>query len=68
MRQFDESLNRLGKILFTFFSEEKIESHHEKDALLRMVHEQFGEAYMLAKSVQAGYDGIQRLKNQDKAN
>ncbi len=68
MRQFDESLQRLGRLLFTFFSEEKIESHHEREALLKMSIEQMCEGYMLAKSTQAGFELVERHKNHNQNN
>lgn len=68
MRQFDESLQRLGKLLFAFFSEENVESFNERQALMKMAFEQMGEEYLLAKSIQAGHDAIVRMNDKKKDN
>lgn len=68
MRQFDTSLQKLGKLLFTFFLEEGVESQDEKEALLKMAADKITMEYTLAKSVEAGKEGIERMKREAKAN
>lgn len=68
MREFDASLQRLGKLLYTFFAEEKVESHYEREALVRVAAEQLCEGYMIAKSAQAGRETAEAMLKERKSN
>ena len=60
MREFDASLQRLGKLLYTFFQEEGVRSISEKEALVRVCIDNICKETLMQESIAASKESIKR--------
>lgn len=55
-------------MLYIFFQEEGIESQDEREAVLKAASDKLIGEWLIARSVQAGKEGIERMMNESKTN
>lgn len=68
MREFDCAINKLSKILFLFFSEEKIESMEEMGGLLEMVKQKIFQEQLMKIGEENAIRSVQNHYGNKKTN